>query len=122
MRDDMVSVAEAGARPSVSLLRALKREFAYYCIELAAEEPAEPEQLETAYVMGGCEEGDNMSSSMERYDATLKRWRKASSMDIWRKLFGACVIAGEIYITGGFNIESNDMRSVEKCGEVLTIE
>jgi hypothetical protein len=36
MRDGHVSVAEAGARPSVSLLRALKREFGFYCIELSA--------------------------------------------------------------------------------------
>jgi hypothetical protein len=37
MRDGMVSVAEPGAYPSVSLLRALKREFGFYCIELCAE-------------------------------------------------------------------------------------
>jgi hypothetical protein len=29
MRDGVVSVVEAGARPSVLLLRALKREFGY---------------------------------------------------------------------------------------------
>jgi hypothetical protein len=34
MRDGFVSVAEAGARPSVYLPRALKREFGFYCIEL----------------------------------------------------------------------------------------
>jgi hypothetical protein len=37
MRDGHVPVAEAGARPSVSLLRSLKREFGFYCIELSAE-------------------------------------------------------------------------------------
>jgi hypothetical protein len=40
MRDGVVLVAEPGARPSVSLLRALKREFGYYCIELVAERAA----------------------------------------------------------------------------------
>jgi hypothetical protein len=34
MRHGVVSVAEPGACPSVSLLRALKREFGFYCIEL----------------------------------------------------------------------------------------
>jgi hypothetical protein len=37
MRDDYVSVAEPGVCSSVSLLRALKREFGFYCIELVAE-------------------------------------------------------------------------------------
>jgi hypothetical protein len=31
MRDGYVSVAEPGAHPSMSLLRALKREFGFYC-------------------------------------------------------------------------------------------
>jgi hypothetical protein len=35
MRDGVVSVAASGVCPSVSLLRALKREFGFYCIELA---------------------------------------------------------------------------------------
>jgi hypothetical protein len=34
MRDGTVSVAEPSARPSVSLLRALKCEFGFYCIAL----------------------------------------------------------------------------------------
>jgi hypothetical protein len=51
MRDGVVAVADAGARPSVSLLRALKREFGFYCIELSAEEAAEPAQPEMAFVM-----------------------------------------------------------------------
>jgi hypothetical protein len=37
----------------VSLLRALKREFGYYCIELLLEEPEQ--QLEMAFVMGGAD-------------------------------------------------------------------
>jgi hypothetical protein len=41
MRDGVVSVAEPGAQPSVSLLRALKREFGFYSIELCAEQPME---------------------------------------------------------------------------------
>jgi hypothetical protein len=53
MRDGMVSVAEADARPGISLLRALKREFGFYSIELCVEEPVEPAQPEMAFVMGG---------------------------------------------------------------------
>jgi hypothetical protein len=53
MRDGYVSVAEPGAHPSVSLLRALKREFGFYCIELVVEQAVEPERDEVEYVMGG---------------------------------------------------------------------
>jgi hypothetical protein len=114
MRDGVVSVAEAGAHPSVSLLRALKREFGYYCIELMAEQSAEPAQLETAYVMGGIDDDGIMWPSMERYDTTSRRWSSVSNMSITRQGFCACVLNGEVYINGGFDIEFNDIRSVEK--------
>jgi hypothetical protein len=48
MRDGVVSVAESGAFPSVSLLRALKREFGFYCIELVSEHAEEPDQPKVA--------------------------------------------------------------------------
>jgi hypothetical protein len=67
MRDGMISVAEPGARPSMSLLRALKHEFGFYCIELCAEQPTQIYQLEVALVMGGYQ-ARNALASMERYD------------------------------------------------------
>jgi hypothetical protein len=105
MRDGVVSVADAGACPSVSLLRALKREFGYYCIDLVADEPAEPVQVEVAYVMGGCGGGidETILSSMERYDAVSRQWSAAAAMAIVRQNFGACVLAGEVYVTGGYS-------------------
>jgi hypothetical protein len=69
MRDGFVSVAAPGTYPSVSLLRALKREFGFYCIELVSEQALEPEQDEVAYVMGGIGD-DGALSSMERYDVS----------------------------------------------------
>jgi hypothetical protein len=45
MRDGVVSVAALGTCPSMSLLRLLKREFGFYCIEITVEEEEEPEQL-----------------------------------------------------------------------------
>jgi hypothetical protein len=83
MRDGYVSVAEAEACPSVSLLRTLKREFGFYFIELVAKQPAELEQLEAAYVMGGYEGpryGDGSLSTMERFDASSGQWSAAASM------------------------------------------
>jgi hypothetical protein len=103
MRDGVVSVAEAGARPSVSLLRALKREFGFYCIELVADQPAEPVQVETAYVMAGAGGGGRLSI-MERYDAVSGQWSAAAAMGTARNYFGACVIVGDIYVTGGVSM------------------
>jgi hypothetical protein len=114
MRDGVVSVADAGACPSVSLLRALKREFGYYCIDLVADEPAEPVQVEVAYVMGGCSDDGMKSSNMERYDVASGQWSTAAAMRIARNRFGACVIAGEIYVTGGSNTYLSPLADVEK--------
>jgi hypothetical protein len=49
MRDGVVSVAEPGAFPSISLLRALKREFGFYCIELCVQQPTEPHRPATLW-------------------------------------------------------------------------
>jgi hypothetical protein len=116
MRDGVVSVAEAGACPSVSLLRALKREFGYYCIELVADEPAEPAQVEMAYVMGGCvgDDDETILSSMERYDSVSGQWSAAAAMATVRQNFGACVLAGEVYVIGGMDAENVELASVEK--------
>jgi hypothetical protein len=55
MRDGVVSVAETGACPSVSLLCALKREFGFYCIELCAVQPMEPNSPDMVYSVVGME-------------------------------------------------------------------
>jgi hypothetical protein len=113
MRDGHVSVAEAGARPSVSLLRALKREFGFYSIELSAEEPACPKQAEVTFLMGG--RNDNgILSSMERYDIRSRQCVAAAPMSIARSTFGSCVVAGELYVTGGRDDDSQLLSSVEK--------
>jgi hypothetical protein len=112
MRDGVVSVAEADAHPSVSLLRALKREFGYYCVELMAEEPAEAAQLETVYVMGGEAQGTLLS--MEQYNAVSGQWSAAAVMGNVRLNFGTCVIASEIYVTGGLDTDGRGRSTMEK--------
>jgi hypothetical protein len=117
MRDGHVSVAKAGAYPSLSLLRALKREFGFYCIELVAEQPAEPEQQEVAYMMGGCEgsgPGRSILSSVERFDASSGQWSAVASMSTARFGFGACVLTGELYVLGGRDNSNRQLSSVEK--------
>jgi hypothetical protein len=113
MWDGHVSVLEPGARPSVSLLHALKREFDFYCIELCAEAPVEPE---VAFVMGGRNGGRNggrILSSMERYDASSNRLMVVAPMGTVRRSFGVCSIAGELYATGGYD-NTTSLSSVEK--------
>jgi hypothetical protein len=115
MRDGMVSVAETGARPSVSLLRALKREFGFYCIELCAEQPAEQDRpSEVAFVMGGRGRGGEALSSMERYDASSGEWSAMAPMSTARQSFGACVVGGDIYVIGGYGSNEIMVDSVEK--------
>jgi hypothetical protein len=97
----VVSVAEAGAQPNVSLLRALKREFGFYCIELSTEGSAEPDQLEMAFVVGGAGEDDSLLSSMEQSDNELDVWSTTAAMGTARSHFCTCVFAGEAYIIGG---------------------
>jgi hypothetical protein len=83
MRDGVLSVAEPGARSSVTLLRELRREFGFYCIELATEQSANFECSKTAYVVGG----DSISgivSSMERYDAHLDKWIAMAAVESGR--------------------------------------
>jgi hypothetical protein len=110
MRDGVVSVADPEARPSMSMLRALKREFGFYCIELVVE--PEPEQTETAYVMGGDGRRGNFPS-MERYEASSGQWSAAAAMSMGRSDFGCCVIEGELYVMGGQDNETK-LSGVEK--------
>jgi hypothetical protein len=112
MRNGCVSVAEPGARPSVSLLRALKREFGFYCIELVPEQAAELEQDEAAYVMGGVGSRGRLSS-MDLYDALSGQLSAMAAMGTGRYHHGACVVAGELYVTGGVG-DGGCLSSVEK--------
>jgi hypothetical protein len=114
MRDGVVSVAEAGAHSSVSLLRALKREFGFYCIDLSLDELEELEKPEIAFMMGGVGRLDELST-MERYDATSGQQGVGAVMAIGRHCFGVCALAGDIYVTGG-NDEDDDesLSSVER--------
>jgi hypothetical protein len=114
MRTGVVAVAEDNAHPSVSLLRSLKREFGFYCIELSADEPAAQEHPEMAFVMGGIADNCDILSSMEQYDAVSGVWSAVADMGTRRRHFGACAIAGEVYVTGGMNEDDENLMSIEK--------
>jgi hypothetical protein len=114
MRHGVVSVAGAGARLSVSLLRALKREFRFYCIELRQEAPEEPEHFEMVLVMGGINHDNAALPRMELYDKDSDDWISVAAMCTARSSFGACVVAGEAYVIGGRDNDYDCLLSVEK--------
>jgi hypothetical protein len=115
MRDGVIWVAEPGAHPSITLLRALKREFGFYCIELCAEQLMHTREPEVALVMRGYRTG-NALTSMERYNLSSGQWSVAAAMSTARYMFGACMLAGELYVTGGFSTPLTQLSSssVEK--------
>jgi hypothetical protein len=114
MRSGTISVAEPGARPSASLLRALRREFGFYCIEIHTEQTAEVVGgHEIAYVVGGSG-SHGLLASMEQYDASSEQWSGAAAMGSVRKGFGACALAGEVYLAGGQNDGGTCVSGVEK--------
>jgi N-acetylneuraminic acid mutarotase len=94
----------------VSLLRALKREFGFYCIELCA---VQPEEREIAFIIGG-EQPGILLSSMERNDVSSGQWSTVAAVGTPRSNFGACVVAGDLYVTGGIDDDFKVTSSVER--------
>jgi hypothetical protein len=101
MRDGALAVAEPDARTSVSLLRASKREFGFYCIELC------DDTHDVVYVFAGWDDEKGALTSIEPYDAVSGHWSAMAPMKRARYFFGACVVAGEIYVTGGTGIDND---------------
>jgi N-acetylneuraminic acid mutarotase len=78
----------------VSVLRWLKREMGFYCIELMAE------PQEVVFALGGCGD-DEILASVMCYDVASGVWRKAAPMTEARTDLGSCVLNGALYVTGG---------------------
>jgi hypothetical protein len=66
MCDGMVAVADPGVHPSLSLLRALKREFGFYCIEFCVDQVVGQERPGIVYAIGGYGPRNPMLSSTEQ--------------------------------------------------------
>jgi hypothetical protein len=108
MRDGVVSVAvQEASELNVRLLRKLKREFGFYCIELMAD----PEEV--VYLVGG-HIGDGKSLPLlERYDNTSGMWMEATPMMTARSWFGLCEFGGMLYASGGIGAGAIPLVSVE---------
>jgi hypothetical protein len=98
LRDGVLSVAEQDAADlDVSVLRWLKREMGFYCIELMAD------PQEVALAVGGYDNNYTELASVERYDIASGAWRDAAPMFLARSAFGLCELNSEIYLTGGWD-------------------
>jgi influenza virus NS1A-binding protein len=109
LRDGVVSVAERDAsKLDIGMLRWLRREFGFYCIELMAE------QQEVAYVVGGADANNTPKATMERYDADHGVWREAAPMATGRTNFVLCTLHGALYSVGGTGAGALYLASVER--------
>jgi N-acetylneuraminic acid mutarotase len=110
LRDGVVSVAEKDVGElDIGVLRWLKREFGFYCIELYAD------PQEVAFVVGGRDDDGSMLASVERYVLSSDVWREAAPMATERAGFGLCKLSdGEFYATGGWSSDDVILASVER--------
>jgi N-acetylneuraminic acid mutarotase len=110
LRDGVVTVAEQEVSElDIGVLRWLRREFGFYCIELMAE------QQEVAFTVGGFEGISTITTAtMERYDAASGVWWKAASMATGRTNFALCMLNGVLYSIGGVDAEKLPLASVER--------
>ena len=106
LRDGVVA---AGCEDDARLLGRLKRDFDFYCLELV-------EERTMVLAVGGFDPSNNTVSTMERYDRQQDSWTAAASMRQARSDFGSCMIAGELYVTGGLATgqASSKLATVER--------
>jgi N-acetylneuraminic acid mutarotase len=97
----------------VSLLRSLKREFGFYCIELMAE----PEEV--VFFVGGENVELKAIFKLERYDNVTGKWQKGAPMMTARSSSGLCGVGGLLYAAGGLDAEGDGLASVECYDPIL---
>jgi kelch-like protein 8 len=104
MRDGVLSMADL----DVSVLRWLKREMGFYCIEVMTE------PQEVAFVVGGRDDNMVTLPLVEWYDVASGEWREAAPMATARVAFGLCELNGEFYVTGGVSADDVTLANVER--------
>ncbi len=91
----------------VRMLGRLKREFDFCCVDLL-------EEHELVLAARGYD-GNGPLRSVAAYDRRTNSWTESTQMLEARRAFGMCVIAGEVYASGGFSTLYAPMASVERC-------
>jgi hypothetical protein len=101
MRDGVMAVVELkSAEQDVSVLRWLKREFGFYCIDFVAKS-----KEETVYAVGGtsCIDYRHVLASLERLESASGAWRQVAPMHTERTSFGLCSVGEDLYAIGGMD-------------------
>ena len=104
-----MTFAQDGTCPSLSLLRGLRRECAYYGITF--DQVTTDKQKEVMYIMGGeCPSSFVCTklSSLERRDSLSDSWVTLAPLNTARCSFGVCIVAGELCVIGGEGDYSNN--------------
>jgi hypothetical protein len=114
LRDGVVSAAEQDTSElNVSLLRLLKREFGFYCIEIV------DDLQEIAFTVGGAGRRNTITATVERYDSISGVWREAASMANARADFALCTFDSMLYSIGGVAGGMLPLASVERYDSSL---
>ena len=103
LRDGVVA---AGYERDVRMLGRLKREFDFCCVDLL-------EEHELVLAAGG-DDGNGTLRSVAAYDRCTDSWTESTPMLEARDDFGMCVVAGEVYASGGYSTLDVLMASVER--------
>jgi hypothetical protein len=101
LRDGVVA---AGYERDVHMLGRLKREFDFCYIDICEER----------ILVAGGNNGTVILQSVAAYDRRTDSWTESTPMLEARRDFGTCVIAGEVYASGGFSTLGAPMTSVER--------
>ena len=96
---DGVSVLEEAAG-DVRLLRALKREFGYFAIEV--EQQPQQQSSQAVYAVGGLDGSNTRLSSMSKFDPATDTWTELEPMSVAKSSVGSCAVEGKLYVTGGW--------------------
>ena len=109
LRDNVVA---AGCEDDVHVLQRLKRELDYYCLL----EPAEEKEV-------GLVVGEICGRLLLQFNSLQNAWTGCAPTHAWtacapmhksRRYFGMCVLAGEVYITGGVSAQRYCLDTVER--------
>ena len=55
---------------------------------------------------------------VERYDSTIDTWHSFPSLNLARSLHSSCTIGNTLYVIGGRNSESKDIKEIEKLDNI----
>ena len=65
------------------------------------------------FLSGGCNDDDELISTVERYDPSTDTWEPLPDLNEARDSHSSCVLGNTLYVFGGYN-DDDDLDSIEK--------